>query len=481
MKTHMISSKQTQFGRTAIAVFAAGLLYFSSGCGETEKEKEPVVSVQTTPAQKAPISEVISGEAVVFPVEQAIIAPKITSTVTEFKVNRGSHVKKGDLLAVLENKDLSAAAESTKGDYEASEAQYVTTVSAGLPQQIQKAEGDAASAQAAYDAAQKVYDARKQLFDQGAVPRRDLDSAQVALIQAKTQNEQAQKQLTDLQRIGKENLLKVAQGGRLSSEGKYRAAAAQLSYSEIHSPIDGVVTDRPLYVGDLAIANQPILTVMNTSRLIAKSHIPQSEAAVLRLGDEAELTVPGVDEPIKAKVSLVSPALDPGSTTIEVWAEARRPNPALKPGMTVAVAMTAKTAKDALVVPTSAVFKNSESGAYYVMVAGTDEKAHQKVVTTGIKNSEMTQVLTGVNESDPVIIAGGYALPDGTAIKVEAPGEKEKEGADKDEKGGDKDDEKGGAKKDDGKKDDDEDKKADKADKKDQKAGAAKPAEKDKE
>jgi len=109
-----------------------------------------------------------------------------------------------------------------------------------------------------------------------------------------------------------------------------------LSYSRITSPIDGVVTDRPLYEGDPATANQPILTVMNISRLIAKAHVPQSEAALLKAGNSAELRIPGLDEPIKGRVSLVSPALDPGSTTIEVWVEASKPDPALKPGMSCA-------------------------------------------------------------------------------------------------------------------------------------------------
>src|SRR2546425_11365112 len=112
----------------------------------------------------------------------------------------------------------------------------------------------------------------------------------------------------------------------MSAEGKYRAAAAQLSYSEIRSPIDGVVTDRPLYVGDLATANQPILTVMNTSKLIAKAHIPQSEAAALKVGNPAELKVPGLDDPVKGRVSLVSPALDPGRTNGEVWIAAAPAN-----------------------------------------------------------------------------------------------------------------------------------------------------------
>jgi HlyD family secretion protein len=443
---------------TAVALLA-GALYFFGGCSKAVKDKDPVASVEVTPAAKSSIAQVILAQAVVFPVQQATVAPKITSTITDFKVRRGSPVRKDQLLAVLENKDLAAQAEASKGDFDQADATYTIAVNAGLPQQLQKAELDAASAKSAFDAAQKVYDSRKDLFQQGAIPRRDLDAAEVALTQARSQNEQARKQLADLQRLGKDQLLKAAHGTKDSAEGHFRAAAAQLGYSYIKSPIDGVVTDRPLFVGDLAQANQPILTIMDISRIIAKAHIPQSEAVVLKAGDAAELKVPNLDEPVKGRVSLISPALDPGSTTIEVWVEARKPNPALRPGMTVSVSMTAKTVKDAIVVPTAAVFKNAE-GADYVLVAGSDEKAHQKVVQLGVRNSELTQIASGINVGDPVVTTGGYAVPDGTAIKIEKPGAGEKDAADKP----------------DDKKDDD------KVDKKDEKPGAsAKPAAKDKE
>ena len=425
---------------------AVTILLVGAGCGQQEKEKDPVVSVQTTLAARATISQNVSTEAVVFPLEQATVAPKITSTVKKFLVQRGSRVTKGQLLVELENADLSASAEASKGDYDQAEANYALTVGSGLPQQIQKAELDAAAAKAAFDAQQKIYDSRKELLQQGAIPRRDFEAAEVALAQARSQNEQAQKQLADLQRMGKEQLLKSAQGTKESAEGHYRGAAAQLSYSLIKSPIDGVVTDRPLYEGDLATANQPILTVMNLSRLIAKAHIPQAEAAQLKVGNPAELSVTGLDEPVKGRVSLVSPALDPGSTTVEVWVEARKPDPALRPGMTVQVSMTAKTAKDAIVVPAGAVFQSEDTGDY-VVVAGSDNKAHQKKVQVGIRNKDSAQILGGINAGDPVITTGGYGLPDGTQIKIEAP-EKEEGAASADEDKNKKDaaDEKGAKK-----------------------------------
>jgi HlyD family secretion protein len=411
-----------------------------AGCAKPETEKEPVVTVQVTPAQREPIAHIVTGEAVVFPLEQATVAPKITSTVKKFMVQRGTRVKKGQLLAELENADLAASAESSQGDYVTAEANYVMTVGSGLPQQIQKAELDAAAARTAFEAQQRIYESRKLLLQQGAIPRRDVEAAEVALAQARSQNEQAQKQLADLQRLGKEQQLKSAQGSKESAEGKYRSAAAQLSYSLIKSPIDGVVTDRPLYEGDLATANQPLLTVMNLSRLIAKTHIPQTEAVQLKAGNSAEINLAGLDEPVKSQVSLVSPALDPGSTTVEVWVEVRKHDPALRPGMTVPVSMTAKAAKDAIVVPAAAVFHSEEAGDY-VMLAGSDGKAHVTKVQSGIRNKDSVQIVSGIKEGDPVITSGAYALPDGTKVEIEKPGAEEKAGADSgdDEKKGTKD------------------------------------------
>jgi len=389
------------------------------GCGSPEAEKQAAAPVSVTLAQKGTISHIVSVGALVFPLKQATVSPKISSTVTEFKVQRGSRVKKGQLLAILENKDLAAQVEASKGDFEQADANYILAVNAGLPRQLQKAKLDAATAKLEFEATQKIYDSRADLYRQGAIPRRDLDSADLALLQARSQNEQAQKQLTDLQSLGKQQMMRSAEGTKASAEGHYRAATTQLGYSEIRSPIDGVVTDRPLYVGDVAAANQPILTVMDISKVIAKAHVPQSEALLLRIGDVAEIEIPGVEGVVKARVSLVSPALDLGSTTIEVWFETDDSSTQIKPGMSVNAEIAAKTVKNAVTVPSSAVFRNSE-GEDYLLLAGPDHKAHQRMVEVGVRNSDLVQIAKGLAVGEPVISSGGYGLTDGAEIS--APG-----------------------------------------------------------
>ncbi len=416
----------------AIAGFAAisGVLV-TGGCSSDKGDQEPTVTVQVSAVEKTTIQHTISAQAILFPRQQAAIVPKISAPVKKFLVKRGSPVREGQLLAVLENRDLSAAAQENKGSYDQAQAAYETTTAAGLPEEIRKAEADAQQSQQALDAQEKVYESRQVLFDQGALPRKELDQSRVDVTQARNQAAIAKKHLDTLNAIGKQLELKSAASQLESAKGKYLGAEAQLSYSEIRSPMGGVITDRPLYPGEMAAAGTPLLTVMDISSVIAKAHIPQNDAAVLKVGDKGTMTVPGIEEPIEGKVTVVSPALDPNSTTVEVWFEAKNPKHTLKPGTSVQLSLTAQTVKDALVVPANAVITTPD-GSPAVLVAGSDGRAHQKAVKLGIRNGDDVQILDGLTQSDKVVATGAYGLPDKTKIKIEAaeaPAEGSKEGS----------------------------------------------------
>ncbi len=347
-----------------------------------------------------------------FPKDQAALTPKVTAPVRAFYVNRGSPVHRGQLLAVLENRDLAASVADNQGSYEQAQAAYGIAISSGLPEEWQKAEYDLKAAKEAYDAQQKMYDSRKVLFEQGALPRKDYDQSIVALTQAKAAYEIAQKHMTALETAGKKDQIKAAKGQLTSAQGKFEGAAAQLSYSEIKSPIDGVVTERPLYPGETAAAGTPLLVVMDTSSVIAKAHIPQQDAALLKVGDPATIIAPG-DVSVNGKVSLVSPALDPSSTTVEVWVTAPNPDAALRPGTTVTVEITARSVNDAIIVPASALLKTPD-GATSVMVVGSDNKAHQVSVETGILQGDHVQITKGLSGGEKVVTSGAYGLPNDT-------------------------------------------------------------------
>ncbi len=384
-------------------------------CSKKPEETEPVVTVQTAVAQRGAIQQIITAEAILFPRDQAAITPKVVAPVKTFYVNRGSRVQRGQVLAVLENRDLAAAEVENKGTYEQAQAAYGLETSSALPEEWQKAELDRKTAKEAYDAEQKVYDSRRVLFQQGALPRKQLDESAVALVQAKAQYEMAEKHLSALQSAGKQEQLKSARGQLTSAKGKYEGAAAQLAYTEIRSPINGVVTDRPSYPGETPPPGTPLLTIMDTSSVIARAHIPQNDAALLKPGDAATIAAP-VGVSVKGKVTLVSPALDPNSTTVEVWIEAENPDGRLRPGTTVNVQLIAQTLNDAIVVPASALLKTPD-GQSTVMIVRND-RAHPVSVEMGIREGDRVQITKGLSGDETVIVSGAYGLPDNTKVKI---------------------------------------------------------------
>jgi HlyD family secretion protein len=415
--------RKNHFFGGLVALLCICFVVLLVSCSKKEEEPQPVVTVQTAPAERAPIQQIITAQAILFPRDQAAITPKIVAPVKTFYVNRGSPVHRGDLLAVLENRDLVAAEVENKGVYEQAQAAYGLETSSALPEEWQKAELDLKTAKDNYDAEQKVYDSRRVLFQQGAMPRKELDASGVSLVQAKAQHEIAEKHLAALQSAGKQQQLKSAEGQLTSAQGKYEGAAAQLAYTEIRSPINGVVTDRPSYPGETPAPGTPLLTVMDTSSVTARAHIPQSETATLKPGDAAAIDAPGGIH-VNGKVTLISPALDPNSTTVEVWVEAANPDGRLRPGTAVTVAMVAKAVNDAVIVPVSALLKSAK-GTTTVMIVSQD-RAHQIAVETGIRQGDRVQIVKGLGGNETVIVNGAYGLPDNTQVKLAPPAEAEK-------------------------------------------------------
>jgi HlyD family secretion protein len=191
------------------------------GCSKKEKEPEPTVSVQAAVVKQAPLDQTVTAEAILFPLHQALLASKISAPISKFFVNRGSKVHRGQLLAVLENRDLKGAAIADQGTYEQAQADYSTTTKSSLPEEMQKAEADVAANKRALDAQEKIFTSRQELYRQGALPRKELDQSQVDLTKARNDYELAAKHLDALKSGVQQDKQKAAQGQLTAARGKY--------------------------------------------------------------------------------------------------------------------------------------------------------------------------------------------------------------------------------------------------------------------
>jgi HlyD family secretion protein len=405
-----------------LLLIALSMAILSCGGAKKKEEAEDAATpVQVATAERRNIQRVITAEAVLYPIGQSAVTSKISAPVRRFLVNRGDHVRKGQLLAELEDRDLAAAVNENKALYSQAQSQYQTITKATIPEDETKSRTDVYSARQALDAAKKLFDNRVALVREGALAQKLADDAKVALVQAQSQFDIAQRHLESMRSFGRAEQVKNAQAQVEAAQARVSGAEAQVNYAEIHSPIDGVVADRPLNPGEMASSGTALIDIVNISQIVARANVPIREATSLKVGKTATITA--ADGELTGKVTVVSPAVDPSSTTIEVWVQAANPGEKLKPGVTAKVSIRAETIPNAVVVPASALV-SSDEGESEVMVVGTDSLAHEQKVEIGVREGDSVQVVEGLKGGEKVITVGNVGLADKAKVEVQ-PGKPE--------------------------------------------------------
>jgi len=249
-----------------------------------------------------------------------------------------------------------------------------------------------------------------------------VDDAKVAMVQAQSQLETAQRHLQSVQQVTGAEQAKNAQAQLNAAKAHYDNLAVQVVYSEVRSPINGIVSDRPVYPGETAAAGAPIVSIVDISQVVARANIAVKEAASIRVGRPATIT--GPEGVLAGKVTVVSPAVDPSTTTVQVWVQAENPGEKMKPGGTVRVSVRADLIQETLLVPAAALL-NSDEGGEKVMVVGKDSLAHERKVKVGIREGNRVQILGGVTEGEKVITSGGLGLDDKAKVVIKSEEEEE--------------------------------------------------------
>jgi RND family efflux transporter MFP subunit len=261
-----------------------------------------------------------------------------------------------------------------------------------------------------------VVDSRQQLVQQGALAGRLLDEARVSYAQADSQYRAAEEHLKSQQAV-KQIQIRGAAAQVESAKAHHDSQQAQVAFSRIVSPISGIVADRPLNVGEMANPGSPVITIVDISRVTARIDVPQSEASLVKVGQPAILTRPDSNDEVEGKVTVVSPAADANTTTVQVWIQVENKGERLKPGTAVHAAIATEVYKAATVVPIAAILPGEEGGTA-VLTVSSDSIAHKRKVTLGVRDGNQVQILSGANPGEEVVVVGGMGLDDKAKVKV---------------------------------------------------------------
>lgn len=387
--------------------------------GDAEHKVAPLVEVKLAEAKTADLTETIEAPGTVFPLAQAAVAAKVQAPIRELLVTKGSDVKKGQLIAVLENRDLDAARRESAGALQEAESALLRLSAGALPGDVERAQEQVNMTKSALETAQKIYDRRKVLVEEGAIPAKELLLSQNELATAQGNYLVAKKSLELLQSQTRERDLEMARSRVEQAKAKVAQAEAQVAYTRIRSPMDGVVSDQWMYPGDMAKPDAPIVTLVDIHKIIVRAQAPEAKAAALKLGQTVEFLpqdLPG--RKFVGRISVISPAVDRAARTVEVWTEIDNVKKELRAGGYGTLAIASGKVKGAVVIPRAAAVL--EEGANEGVVYTVDEKniAHKRTVKVGMEHEGLLQVTEGLQAGEKVVAEGNYGLPDKAEVKA---------------------------------------------------------------
>jgi RND family efflux transporter MFP subunit len=328
-----------------------------------------VAPVKVYRVKKQKVSEKLVYTATLEAWKRQAITPDISGKIARIYVNEGDRVKQGQLLAELDTQSIRL--------------------------QLAQAEAALAIARANFEDARRNLERMERLYQEKAVSEQQYEKVRLAHEAARAQKDQA--------------------------EAAVNLARHALDVSIMRAPFDGVIAAKNLEDGDVInpmmggfSASSGVLTLVDYSKIKVRFEVSPADAVRLARGQKVYLESPSLPgQQFEGQVTVVNTSADPQTKKFRAEALINNPDLVLKPGLFGRIILEVSTRENSLPVPQKAILENS----YVLVVEGN--KAVRKNVTTGLKNTDLVEITTGLNEGDLVIVEGNFGLADGNPVKVE--------------------------------------------------------------
>jgi multidrug efflux pump subunit AcrA (membrane-fusion protein) len=406
-------------GLMVLVVLAVIIWRLRTPATEAETEVTPTVSVKVAKVEKGEIAVPITAVGTIWPREKADVSAKISAQIKQMGLLKNKIVRAGEVLAVLESRDLQAQRAEAVAALNEARANERSLVTGTIPKTNAEDRKALLDARAKVNNARATYERRRVLFEKGGIAKKDLEASQLELTTAEDELRLQEQTVALRERSLNPNDRALAAARTAQAQQRVATLDAQLSYATIRSPITGIVTDQFQYEGEFASAGGKLLTIADTSTVIVKAPFSDTAVAQLKTGDPAAIlpTDASADE-MKGQITLLSRSSDPANRTVEVWVTLGNGDGKLRANGAAQVTVFANSKNDAVVVPAAAVTleaSNADEGT--IMVVDDQNVAHETKVTIGIRTADKIEIVAGLQGGESVVVEGNYALPDGTKVE----------------------------------------------------------------
>lgn len=201
-----------------------------------------------------------------------------------------------------------------------------------------------------------------------------------------------------------------------AQKSEYELAKLQVKYSQIQAPIEGIVSDRLIKVGNMINSDQEVFKITDFDPLLAVLQVPEHEMDKIEKGQKALIQVDAVKgEVFEGQVLRISPTVNPETGTFEVTVSIKDESRQLKPGMFGRVQIVYDTHQNVMMIPKNAVMTEDGTSSVYVL---NNKLAYRRNVNTGYVNGDSIEVLEGLTPSDTVVTIGQSSLQDSSLVEI---------------------------------------------------------------
>jgi multidrug efflux pump subunit AcrA (membrane-fusion protein) len=418
----MISRKQWQFLLTAAALTALSVLLLSCGGSQANVRNDSpaaspspaAVDVTTAPAIQRQLPRYFEATGSLAADAQTDVAPQAAGKVVAVGVDLGTFVRRGQMLAKLDDADFRirveqavAALDQTKAAVAQTEAKIGLKADQTFdPEQV----ADVASARFAYQLAEKNQQRAEKLIEAGDVSRSYYDLQ-------KTQRDQLKAQYESALATARQNYaaVQVARTNVTAAQSAVSLARSSLSYTVISSPMAGYVAERQVDVGEYVTTASKVATVVRVNPLRMRIEIPEQSIPNIQAGQGVSLVVSAwPDRSFNGRIARISPNVTASSRTLAVEAEVENSDGSLKPGQFATVRILQAKAAPAVLIPARAV--RTESGVSRVFVI-KNGRAEQRLVQLGQTEGDLIEIKQGIAAAEQVATSNLAQLSDGMAVR----------------------------------------------------------------
>jgi len=391
--------------RSLVGVLALVLLAACRGERTAEAPAAPaapVTGVRVEMATLAPLREAAEVVGTVRTKTQMLVASKVQGYVREVRARQGDHVEQGRVLVTVDERDLASRTERARAALAEAEMSLDEA-----KRTLEEAEASLRSAEADHAFAQATPSRYRHLWQGGLVSAQDYEAVEAKRKSTAGVVDQARARIASLHAREKQMRYRIDAAG-----AELQTAEIALGETRIAAPATGVVVDRRVEPGDLAMPGQPLLVLDDPRAYRLEAEVGESGVGRVRMGQSVPVLIDSLGRTLPGRVAEIIPAADPASRTVTVKLDLPS-DPGLRSGLFGRARFPAGE-RQALLVPAAALVERGQlTGAYVVDGQGV---ARLRLVTAGARHADRVEILSGLEAGERIVVEGVSRVRDGARV-----------------------------------------------------------------